>query len=157
MYCTISILDDQNSISPDQISLLNLTYAQSKNLTFLFKNLLPAYLCTDISVNFTQESPVLQLPVEENRNSLSSTQPILWPSMSQKVVFAAKRLCTMVGTEFRVLRAVTSKKFQKYVMKNKSTLLKIRKNVKFLFLWNHWRKKIHAKTFYFLKNTRNHW
>ena len=98
MYCTISILDDQNSISPDQISLLNLTYAQSKNLTFLFKNLLPAYLCTDISVNFTQESPVLQLPVEENRNSLSSTQPILCPSMSQKVVFAAKRLCTMVGT-----------------------------------------------------------
>ena len=36
-------------------------------LTFVYKNFLPTYFCTDISVNFTQESPVLQLPVEENR------------------------------------------------------------------------------------------
>ena len=36
-------------------------------------------------------------------------------------------------------------------MKNKSTLLKIRKKENFLYLGNPWRKKIHAKTFYFLK------
>ena len=42
-------------------------------------------------------------------------------------------------------------------MKNKSTLLKIRKNKNFLYLGNPWRKKIHAKTFNFLKNSRNLW
>ena len=33
-------------------------------------------------------------------------------------------------------------------MKNKSTLLKIRKNEKFLYIGNTWRKQIHAKPFY---------
>ena len=37
-------------------------------LTFVF-NFLSAYFCTDISVNVTQESPVFQLSVEENRIS----------------------------------------------------------------------------------------
>ena len=36
-------------------------------------------------------------------------------------------------------------------MTNKSTLLKIRKIEKFQYLSNHWRKKLHAKTFYFKK------
>ena len=36
-------------------------------------------------------------------------------------------------------------------MKNKSTLLKIRKNENFLYLGNTWRKKIHAKTFFFIR------
>ena len=40
-------------------------------------------------------------------------------------------------------------------MKNKFTLLKIRKNENLLYLGNPWRKKIRAKTFKFLKNSRN--
>ena len=49
------------------------------------------------------------------------------------------------------------KNFDKNLMKSKSTLLKIRKKENFLYLGNPWRKKIHAKTFYFLKNSRNLW
>ena len=36
-------------------------------------------------------------------------------------------------------------------MKNKSTLLKIRKNENFLYLGNHWRKRIHANILFFKK------
>ena len=42
-------------------------------------------------------------------------------------------------------------------MKNKSTLLKIRKNKNFLNFLTPGGKKICAKTFYFLKNSRNLW
>ena len=40
-------------------------------------------------------------------------------------------------------------------MTNKSTLLKVRKNQNVLYLGNTWMKEIHAKTIYFLKNSRN--
>ena len=42
-----------------------------------------------------------------------------------------------------------SKLFTIFELKNRSTLLKTRKKIKFLYLCNRWRKKIHAKTFYF--------
>ena len=91
----------------------------------------------------------------------------------QKSFFAAKRLCTVVwhfkktitvldiikistDSSYRYLELSLTKCSQKFGEK-KSTLLKIRKEVKILYLRNHWRKKFHSKTFYFFKNTRNHW
>ena len=59
-------------------------------LTSVFKYFLPSFFCTDISVNFIQESPILQFSVAKSRISLSSIQPILGPLMPQKSVFRQK-------------------------------------------------------------------
>ena len=53
--------------------------------------------------------------------------------------------------KFQVLKAVISKIFLKKLMTIKSTLLKIRKHVKFLYLWNYWRKKFMQQPFIFKK------
>ena len=59
-------------------------------LTSVFKYFLPSFFCTDISLNFIQESPILQFSVAKSRISLSSIQPILGPLMPQKSVFRQK-------------------------------------------------------------------
>ena len=76
--------------------MLTLSRQRVTILTFVFKNFLPAYFSTDISISFTLESPINQLSLAENIVSLSSIQPILGPIMSTKEVFAAKRLCTVL-------------------------------------------------------------
>ena len=78
------------------VIMLTLSRQRVTILTFVFKNFLPAYFSTDISISFTLESPINQLSLAENIVSLSSIQPILGPIMSTKEVFAAKRLCTVL-------------------------------------------------------------
>ena len=64
----------------------------------MIKNFSPTYFCRDNSVNVRLESPVYQLYKTENRNSLSSVQPILGHGICpQKSFFQQKSNALYTG------------------------------------------------------------
>ena len=80
---------------------------------------------------------MFQLSVAKNRTILSLIQPILGHCLPQIQILGSK--------------SYLLKKFQTFLMKNKSTLLKIRKNENFLYLGNPWRKKFMQNILFFKK------